>query len=296
MSDHHHDPILLRRLIELRRFPLFAGAELAELATLAENVVEATYPSGAVIAAPERLEAVHLIVSGQIDAGPERFAAREAFGWLDVLARRPLAAAAVAVGETRTLRLAASDVGEILEDNFGLLVVALRELATRALAAQRTAPPPRRLAAPPPGPLGLVERMIVLRQRTPFTSARLGALAILAYESQETIWPAGHVVSRSGEPARSACFILDGDLRAAPADQGPALLAPGSVVGVLESLAGVRHARSISAVTPVRALEIASTAIFDVLEDHPELGLSMLETFARELIDAAPAPAAATYA
>lgn len=296
MSDH--DPILLRWLLELRRFPLFGGAELAELATLAENVVETVHPSGAIVAAPGRVESVHLILSGQIDAGPQRFAAHEAFGWLEVLARRPLAAAAVAVGETRSLRLASSEVGEIFEDNFGLLAVALRELATRtlsarALSAQLPGPPIRRAAAPPPaGPLGLVERMTVLRQRTPFSSARLEALAILAYESQETTWHPGEIVSCAGDPARAAYLILDGDLSATSAEHGPALLGPGSVIGVLESLAGLRHPSTISVVTPVRALEIASTVIFDVLEDHPDLGLAMLATFAGGLLDAAPVMAA----
>jgi CRP-like cAMP-binding protein len=293
MSDHH-DPLLLRRLLELRRFPLLAGAELSELATLAENIVLASYPSGAVIAPPGRIDAVHLILSGQIDAGPQRSGAHEAFGWLEVLARRPLAAPAVAVGETRTLRLAASELGEILEDNFGLLALALRELATRALAAQAAGPPVRRAgaaapaaaAAAMPGPLGLVERMIVLRQRTPFTSARLEALAILAYESEETTWPVGELVSRAGDPARAAYVILDGDLRATTADRGATLLGPGHVIGVLESLAGLRHDATIAVITPVRALEIASTVIFDVLEDHPDLGLAMLQTFAGELLDA----------
>lgn len=291
MSDH--DPLLLRRLLELGRFPLLGGAELAELATLAENVVERSYASGATIAAPERPDAVHLILSGQIDAGPERFGAREAFGWLEVLAGRPLAARAVAVGETRTLRLAASDLGEILEDHSGLLSIALRELATRTLAAGRLGPAVRHAAAPPiADPLGLVERMIVLRQRSPFTSARLEALAILAYESKETLWRAGELVTRCGDPARAAYFILGGDLRATSADHGTILLGQGGVIGVLESLAGLRHRHAITAETPVRALEIASTAIFDVLEDHPELGLAMLATFAGELLDAPRAAAA----
>ena len=288
MSDH--EPLLLRRLLELRRFPLLTGAELGELAVLAENAVEIVYPSGARVAEPARLAAVHLVLGGQIDAGPARSGPYEPFGWLDVLARRPLGAPAVAVGDTRTLRLAASDLTEILEDNFGLLAIALRDLATRTLAARPHGPRARRaLSLPGPGPLGLVERMIALRQRVPFTSARLEALAILAYESEEVIWPAGHIASRCGDPARTAGFILDGELRATPAGRESVLLGPGGMVGVLESLAGLRHTSTVTTVTPVRVLEIASTAIFDVLEDHSELGLAMLATFAGELLDAAPA-------
>jgi len=290
MSDH--DPILLRRLLELRQLPLLGGAELAELATLAENVAEASYASGAVIAGPGLLDGLHLVLGGQIDAGPERFGAREAFGWLEVLARRPLASAAVAVGETRTLRLAASDLGELLEDNFGLLALAIRDLATRALAAQDLDLPVRRAAAPPAGPLGLVERMIVLRQRSPFRSARLEALAILAYESGERSWRPDEIVARCGDPARAAYVILDGELRATSPDRGAILLPPGSTVGMLEGLAGLHHARTIAAATRVRALELASTAIFDVLEDHADLGIAMLSTFAGGLLDAAAPPPA----
>lgn len=294
MSDP--DPRLLRRLLELRRFPSFEGAELEALAVLAENVGDAWYPDRAVIAAPGRLDAVHLVLSGAIDAGLARAGVHEVFGWLDVLAGRPLAAPARAVGETRTLRLAASDLGELLEDNFGLLAVALREQAGRVLAGWPQTAAVRRFAPappPPPGPLGFVERMIVLRQQPPFRLSRLDALAILAYESQEAIWPTGHVASRAGEAPRAAAFVLDGDLRAALPGAPPAPLGPGGAIGLLETLAGARHTATVTAVTPVRVLEVASSVIFDVLEDHPDLGLSMLETFARELLDAPPADTAA---
>jgi CRP-like cAMP-binding protein len=307
MSDH--DPVLLRRLLELRHFPLFAAAELAELAMLAENVIETWHESGAIVARPPLLDALHLILSGQIDAGASTYGAHGAFGFLEVLARRPLAVPAVAVGETRTLRLTAPDLREVLEDNFGLLLIAIRELAGRTLAA-REAGPPRRLAAtaPMPASLGLVERMIVLRRQIPFTpvaacghtpdglgrTAPLEAIAVLAHASKETTWPAGAVMARCDEPARDACFILDGNVRVVHADREPYLLGPGSSIGVIESLAGVRHPASIEVVAPVRALEIGSSIIFDVLEDHTELGLSMIEALAGGLLDAAAAAAAET--
>jgi len=301
MSDH--DPILLRRLLELRRFPLLAAAELGELATLAENVVETSHGSGAVIARPPLLDEIHLILSGRIEAGAQAHAAHGAFGLLEVLARRPLAVPAVAVGETRTLRLTAPDLREVLEDNYGLLLIALRELAGRTLAGRGGGPWGRRLAraAPLAAPLGLVERMIVLRQQAPFAPtascgpmaiglgrpAPLEAIAILAYASRETTWPAGSVMVRSDEPARSAHFLLDGNVRVLRPDHAPRLLGPGSSLGVIEGLAGVHHAAAVEVVSPVRALEVGSAVIFDVIEDHPELGLSIIEALAGELLDAA---------
>lgn len=320
MSDH--DPVLLRRLLELRQFPMFAGAELGELAMLAENVREIWYPNGAVIARPPALDAIHLILSGRIDAGAQAHPAHRPFGVLEVLARRPLGAPAVAVGETRTLRLTAAELREVLEDNFGLMLITLRELAGRTLAAgpvlaagavrsagsagaagSATAAAPASQASP----LGLVERMIVLRRQLPFTSAascgppaeRLGrapleAIAILAHASQETTWPAGAVMARSGDPSHHARFLLDGTARVTRDEGEPYLLGSGSSLGVLESLAGAPHAGTVEVVAPVRALEIASSVIFDVLEDHTELGFALIESLAGGLLDTAAALEATT--
>lgn len=300
MSDH--DPILLRRLLELRRFPLFASAELGELAMLAENVSEVWHDAGALIARPSTLDAIHLILSGGIAAGSVAYGAHKAFGVLEVLARRPLAAPAVAVGETRTLRLTAPDLREVLEDNFGLLLITIRELAVRTLAIREAGPLGRPLAASTPmaAPLGLVERMIVLRRMIPFVptpscrqppeaharAAPLEAIAALAHATKETTWPAGAVMARSDEPPRDARIILDGNVRATRADRDPYLLGPGSSIGVLESLARVHHPATIEVVSPVRALEISSSIIFDVIEDHTELGLAIIEALAGSLLDA----------
>lgn len=297
----------MRRLLELRRFPLLAGAELAELAMLAENVVETSYPSGAIVAAPSTLDEIHLILTGQIDVGSSMIASHEAFGVLEVLGRRPLAVAAMAVGPTRTLRLKAGDLREVLEDSFGLLVIAIRELAARTLALHDAGPPCRPFAAaiPVAGPLGLVERMMVLRHQVPFAlaahgawpdglgrSAPLEAIALLAHASKETTWPAGAAMVRAGDPAHNACFLLDGTVRATREDRAPCVIGPGGAVGVIESLAGVPHTDTIEVVAPVRALEVAGSVVFDVLEDHMELGLSMLEALASALLDAMAADAA----
>ncbi len=297
-----HDPLLLRRLLELRRFPLLAAAELAELAMLAENVVETSHEHGAIVAAPPYPDAIHLILSGRIVAGAAAYGAHAAFGLLEVLARRPLAALAGAVGDTRTLSLTAQDLREVLEDNFGLLAIAIRELAGRTLAAQGGVAPCRRAiaAAPVQAPLGLVERMIVLRRHIPFArvaacdrgpdglgrTAPLEAIAILAHASKETTWPAGAVMARRGDPARDAWFLLDGSVRVVRDGREPYLLGPGSSVGVLESLSGIHHRAGLEVAAPVRALEFGSAILFDVLEDHTELGISMIEALARGLLDA----------
>jgi CRP-like cAMP-binding protein len=174
--------------------------------------------------------------------------------------------------------------------------MAIRELAARTLAARdghtAGARPP---ATPVASPLGLVERMIVLRHQELFgRSAPLEAIALLAHASRETTWPAGATMIRPDEPARDACFLLEGRVRVVrdgvPDEHAARALGPGAALGLIEGLAGVPHAATIEVVAPVRALQIASSVVFDVVEDHTDLGLSIVEALAAGLLDAVSVP------
>jgi len=288
MSDH--DPIVLRRLFALRQFPMFAGVDLAELAVVAENADAVTLPPGTIVAVPGTpLSALQLVLDGQI-AMPgfsSVWGPHQAFGLLEVLATRELAAPAVAVSETHTLQLRAADVEDVFEDNFGLLTATLRELATRLIAVDL----PRARAideAFPAAPLGLVDRLIILRHQVPFAAARLQPLAMLAYAATEVSVPADEIVVRAGELARHATLVLGGTLQARGPDRAVRVIGPGEGFGVFETLAGRAHHATIETLTPVRVLQFTSTAIFDVLEDHTDVGLAMLATFARALLDVGP--------
>ena len=275
------EPFVLRRMVALRQFPMFAAAELGELAALAENLGETRFAKGELIApAGARLPALHLVLEGAITTrrgaswGP-----RDVFGTLEVLARRPLAAPAFAASATRTLKLHASDITEVLEENFAVLLATLRELATRMAAhgalRQRT------LAIPAVEPLGFVERLIVLRQQTPFAAAGLDALAALAHASDEVEFAPGAIVARAGDPAATAYVVVAGELRA-----GDRALRPGDAIACLEALAELRHQTTLEAATRVRALATPAPAMLDVIEDHTDLGLAMVRSFAGELLDA----------
>lgn len=58
------------------------------------------------------------------------------------------------------------------------------------------------------------------------------------------------------------------------------------MLGALEVLAEVPYEVVAEAITEVRALECPSIALFDVMEDHAELALSMLARLASELLAA----------
>ncbi|HEY5924178.1 MAG TPA: cyclic nucleotide-binding domain-containing protein [Kofleriaceae bacterium] len=275
--------LTLRRMLRLRKFPPFEHADLDELATIAENLVETTLPAGSVIATPgSRLRSIHLILDGRVETRNQSWGAHQAYGALEVFADREVTQTAVAATPLHTLQLFARDLGEVLEDNYGVLLATVRELAARVLAL--APPPPRRPAIAPTGTLGLVERLIVLRHQLPFASARLQALATLAHASDEIVLPANTVMTRAGETATSAFVIISG---AAASTHGgdTELLAAGAPIGYLETLANLRYRTTIETRTDVRALRSRGSAILDVIEDHTDVGLAMLATFASTLLD-----------
>lgn len=283
------NPKSLRRMLRLRQFPLFETADIDELATIAENLIDARIHAGSVIAsAGARLHGVQLILDGTIESRPhgQTWGPSQVFGALEVFANRRVTHTAVAATDLHTLQLSAVEIGEVLEDNFGVLLATLRTLARRVLAVAPTSSRAARVA-PTKAPLGLVERLILLRQLLPFTGARLQALTTLAHASDEIIWPAGTAVVQAGDPATSAFAIIEG-AALATRDGSSERLGVGSQVGYLETLAGAQHTTTVEITETARALRSGAPAIFDVLEDHADVGLAMMATFASTLLDAAP--------
>jgi CRP-like cAMP-binding protein len=271
------DPFVLRRVLWLRQLRWLACAELADLVLVAGNLIEARHAAGALVLAPAVYPgALHLVVDGELAAGTQTWGPRSVVAAVEVLARRPLDAPVIATRESRTLQLPAGDARDILEENFGLLRAALRGLADRLPAV-----PAACIPLPLPDPLGFVERVMILRGQLMFAGARLDALAGLAHGSHEVRFRPGMALATGGEPALASFVILDG---VASGPRGE--LGPGDAIGVLETLAELPYPETIDARTSLRALETGAPAIFDVLEDHPDLGVAMLAGLASALAGA----------
>jgi len=288
-----HVSITIQRMLTLRQLPGFDDADLSELATLAENVVERRFAAGATVAAPaSRLPSIHLICEGrlaEISSG-RAWGPRQLFGALEAMAGRAVRGRVVAVSETRTLQLAAADFIEILEDNHGVLSSARRTLARR-LIAQGAAPG----GALPAGagalaePLGIVDRLAILRAQPPFAEVSLQGLATLAQATEELRILARSPICRAGEDARGIFVILDGVARASRAN-GPGVLAAGAACGALEVLAERPHASGVESVTAARVLRVPDAALLDVMEDHTDFAVALLGWLAGALLDLARPP------
>ena len=304
MPKRDHDgQTAVQRLLTLRKFPGFAGAELGELAIIAENVVELAFEPGDLVVSSARQvpkpgtlpvsnSALHLVIEGQLEnESGVTWGPHEVCGAIEAMARRRAREDVRAAVPTRTLRLGAADFREILEDNFGLLTT-VRRLLARELLAVMPLPPtmaPNMVVAEVTSdqPLGMVERLMVLRKRMPFGKGRIEALAALAQAAEEVRVPARTEIAAAGELPTSTLILLDGTVTV---QKGPTsvVVGPGHAISALEVLAQVPMTTNVTTITPIRALRCPVAPMYDVLEDHTDLALAMVESLASALVDRNP--------
>lgn len=265
-----------RRLWELRQFPIFAATPIAELALLADNAAEVAYPARSTVATPGPARALELVLAGEVTAGGRVWGAREIVGLPEVLAHREVGAPAIATRPTRTLQVTAADLDDVLEEGFDLQRAMLHELAQRVRVPVVHDPAPESVQ---PRPLGLVERLFALRRIPPLRSAHVDAVAALAHVAFELASPAGTELATAGERATRAHVLLEGRLRIAES-----VAQAGTVVGGIEILGDLVHRETVTAATRVRTLSFDAQAMFDVFEDHPELGTSVLTWLAGAVV------------
>jgi CRP-like cAMP-binding protein len=281
----------MRRLLTLRQFPGFAEAELSDLANVADNVFESTYAAGDVIAEPGHLESLHLVVEGKLAGGTRTWSVNQLFGIFEVLAGRPIAHRVVAATKTRVLSLAAHDFSEILEDSYSVLHSARKAIARRLLFIERSgvhiAPPstPFQLADLPHHRLGMVERLIILRQQMQFASGRAQALAAIAQASEERQFPSGVVIADVGEESAGGIIVLTGIVRATLPDGSSKVYGPGDGFGALSTMASLPLDRTYQTMTPVRTLFTPARVIMDIMEDHTDYALGLISRLATRLLD-----------
>jgi CRP-like cAMP-binding protein len=291
-STGDHSPLVLRRLLALLQSPLLVDIELSELAILAENVVESTFVRGEQVAPGGQCpRSIHHVLEGRIElaAAPARtWTAHTTFGLLEVLSRRPLAAPALAVSDVTTLELDAADLFEILEDHFVLLRRLIRALAARAIELPSRWPPVPPPAPAPDAPMGLVDRMIFIRQYLPLVAARMQPLAILAHAARELTWSPGEVVAHAGASDRDAFIVVEGALAATRDGEETRLYGPRTAFGALEIFAGRPHDHEVTAITHARVLALPANVLLDVLEDCADLALSVAASLAAAILDGAP--------
>jgi CRP-like cAMP-binding protein len=288
------------RMLHLRRIQLLKGLPPAYLAVMAEAVRERFFSKGTVLLREgEPVGAIHVVIEGSVDlrrrGRPMGLAqAGAAVGGLGLLARDNAGIEAMAKEDTYTLELDAETVRELLEDHFPIYHHLLREVSRQLLFLQAKAPRgemPRGPRIEPPGApsrreMNLVERILMLRQFTPFARASINALAELCRTVTEVRFPAGVSLWKEGDSARTVILLADGFVMTSRGDGGgPGRVGPGEGLGVVEAIAEAPRWFDAVTETPVVGLHGNIESLIDVFEDNFEMAMDYMAAFTRFILE-----------
>lgn len=257
---------------------------------------------------------IYFILNGNVRLLRPGYPAREfgpqsVLGVVDTFLIRPRAFDGLASEATTTLELDADEWLEFLEDNFALTVRIIRRVVAnlpptaptrrdltrpsqqlRRIDADGRAPesssPDHRARLGPTLDLSFVERLAVLRACPPLSRARIQALARLARfaemvtvvpgEPQPLLAPALHVV----ETGRVHATVRDQEGNTFTGE-----VRPGGAVAGLGLLDEGRYQCEVTSSEPSTLFRIPTERLFDVMEDHFSVAVSLL-AYASELLEA----------
>ncbi|CAN5918435.1 hypothetical protein BH11MYX4_BH11MYX4_43220 [soil metagenome] len=289
---------LTERILRLRAVPTLSGLPGSELAQLAASLRSVAFRRGEVLLREdEPPRSFFLITSGTVTLrrkGKRIGTVRGpgGVGFMSFLARNAGGTSAVAEGFVEALEVQADAMGEIFEDHFPVLLGTIRSVALRLIEENKVTPPPPYVpptisfdAAVGDHPLGIVERIFLLRRMRAFSEANVNSLATLARKMIELRPGAGEVLWKAGDRAEHSYFVVKGMLHFTW-NEGKFVqeIGPGYVVGGAESLTSLPRWNDLVTAEPVIVLRGTRDGLIDLFEDDHELGLKFLSMLATLLV------------
>ncbi len=284
-----------QRLIVLRSFPAYQELPAEDVVVVSERTVERFFAAGDYLHREgQPFSSIHFVVRGLVQTKRHGSVVREfgpqtVVGGVGALAREPDGYDCIALEDTTTLELSSDDAEEIFEDNFRVTRSVIQRLSGELVHMRRDLGPhagfSMNIAEPllsPTRNLDLVERMRVLRQSMTFAQSRMEALSELARDARELCIAKDELAWQEGDPSGHTLIVVNGLIEGTVPDTGQRfLLGPGDSVGGPESLANLPRWFEARAKQPTVALRIDTEILFDLLEDHFDISISLLRAIAR---------------
>lgn len=296
-----HQLEITERMIRLRGVPFFRSMPAGELAQLASTLRLRSWTKGEVILS-EDAPPTSFVLVGTGRVGMTRKGRRigtvrapGGVGFLSYLAQAAGGTHCVAESFVEGYEVTASVIDEIFEDHFAVLFGSLRWIAARLLPEmQQQTPPPFEPPKLPmehligDRPLGVVERIFLVRRMRAFARANVNTLAAMVKRMEEVRVPEGTVLWRPGDASvvDGAQFIVKG--RASLSwDDGRKVqrLGGGYVVGGLESILGEPRWNTFTVDEDCVILRGKRDVIVDMLEDDHELARTFLAQLSLALME-----------
>jgi hypothetical protein len=135
--------------------------------------------------------------------------------------------------------------------------------------------------------LGIVERVLFLRQVPIFRRLEPEDLESIARLAREHLYPAGERLCQEGELGDELYVLVEGTVEVSKQREGRShslrTLQAGQHLGELAILREQPRSASAHAVSETRCLVLSGDALRSILEDRPEVGLALLESLAEQL-------------
>lgn len=285
---------IARELFLAAFFPPQVAARI--LPRIASAMRDLWVPAGHVLfRAGEPADVFYFVVEGEVriegnDLPPLVLGERSVAGIIDVLADRARTRDGVVTKDAHLLELPSEEWLNVLEDDAEFARGALRNAARGAHAALLALVPdggfpeaPEHEATPDLPALHLVERMLVLRSSPLVQRASAQALEELAETAKELRLEPGETLFERGDGVGRFCFVAQGTI-ALERDEPriAARFGPGSLVGGVAAVTLDTEAYRAHAVTRAVVLDVDHDDLFDVVEEHFDLGRSLIVMVALE--------------
>ncbi|MGM0576660.1 MAG: Crp/Fnr family transcriptional regulator [Myxococcota bacterium] len=287
------------RMLYLRTVPVIGTLPAAELATVAEATRDRFFRRGEILLRPDaRVHAAYMVVEGRVDVLRDghlirRVGPRGVVGDLAMLSRAEEHLEWRAERDTLALELKGAMLLELFEEHFAIFTHVLARLAGRAVDLLREGAGPLRFPETPfdsgavstHDGLDLVERILVVR-RLPAIAFPVDVLVDLATHLEEVRFEEGDVLWEAGDGADDALIIADGALRGEQPGRRRAIAwEPGSIMGILEALAGRPRWYTARATKRGMGLRASRETLVDVFEDDVALAREVVGYLAARVLE-----------
>lgn len=282
------------RVLLLRSVENFVGLDEDAITRLAEHARHRAYRKGDVITEEgAEQESIHIVVAGEVSLvqknSVQTMSPGGGFGVLAAMAGAK-SRRAVAAADTRTLEVPVPAFRVAMEENFSLLRNAMRLMARTILPKRGRLPAdPAQPPSVDPGvryerPKTLAERLVELREG-PFESMNLDALIDMARRMIECRYPAGHDFWAAGDPSTYWFHVDYGRVHCTAADGSAMDVGSNFTLGVMDVFASQPRSYAARAETDIIGYRIAYEDFAIILEMHPQVGLELLRSLSRALLE-----------
>lgn len=284
-----------QKILEMRSLTIFRHAPAPVIGGAAALLADREYRKGEVIQSrDEVVPQVLFLRDGRVlvdrPEGALELMAPAHLGLYYALSQVPSQASVAATTDVRAFTLDMRDLFDLFEDHFPLLRSAIREVARQGLAEnagrldmQLSFAKSRQKSLGQKVELDLVDRLVLLRRMFAFPHVSVDAVASVARQMRSKAFAPGETLWKRGDPAIDLTIVIQGTVECI-AEKERKILEGGGPLGGMEAFAQAARWYDLVAKTETRALVTSYDSVFDMFEEHVDMGADLLRSLSATVL------------